>query len=124
MSEGRDRRKPRSQRLQRIPNKSGVKGLPLSRRYLLLPPGTGIRGPAQPESLDLSAVLEQTGDGVLDIPGVMNGNGHTMVAVGYDDAPRVAHPQLLGPEIRRRRLRVAVVPVLDPATCTSVYVID
>jgi C1A family cysteine protease len=31
-------------------------------------------------------VLEQTGDGVLDIPGVMNGNGHGMVAVGYDDA--------------------------------------
>jgi hypothetical protein len=26
------------------------------------------------------------GDGVLDIPGVMNGGGHTMIAVGYDDA--------------------------------------
>lgn len=26
------------------------------------------------------------GDGVLDIAGVMNGSGHTMVAVGYDDA--------------------------------------
>ena len=26
------------------------------------------------------------GDNVLDIPGVMNGDGHTMVAVGYDDA--------------------------------------
>ena len=25
------------------------------------------------------------GDGALDIPGVMNGTGHTMVAVGYDD---------------------------------------
>jgi hypothetical protein len=25
------------------------------------------------------------GDSVLDIPGVMNGTGHTMVAVGYDD---------------------------------------
>jgi Papain family cysteine protease len=26
------------------------------------------------------------GDGVIDIPGVMNGVGHSMVAVGYDDA--------------------------------------
>jgi Papain family cysteine protease len=26
------------------------------------------------------------GGGVVDIPGVMNGNGHAMVAVGYDDA--------------------------------------
>ncbi len=26
------------------------------------------------------------GDGVLDIPGVMNGFGHAMLAVGYDDA--------------------------------------
>jgi len=26
------------------------------------------------------------GDGVLDIPGVMNGFGHSMIAVGYDDA--------------------------------------
>jgi hypothetical protein len=26
------------------------------------------------------------GDGVLDIPGVMNGIGHTMITIGYDDA--------------------------------------
>ena len=26
------------------------------------------------------------GDGVLDIPGVMNGGGHAMIAIGYDDA--------------------------------------
>jgi hypothetical protein len=30
--------------------------------------------------------LQFKGDGVLDIPGVMNGGGHTMIAVGYDDA--------------------------------------
>ena len=26
------------------------------------------------------------GSGVMDFPGVMNGGGHTMVAIGYDDS--------------------------------------
>jgi Papain family cysteine protease len=30
--------------------------------------------------------MQFKGDGVLDIPGVMNGFGHSMLAVGYDDA--------------------------------------
>jgi Papain family cysteine protease len=30
--------------------------------------------------------MQFKGDGVLDIPGVMNGGGHSMLAVGYDDA--------------------------------------
>ncbi len=30
--------------------------------------------------------MQFKGDGVLDIPGVMNGIGHSMIAVGYDDA--------------------------------------
>jgi hypothetical protein len=28
------------------------------------------------------------GDGVFDFPGVINGGGHTMIAIGYDDARR------------------------------------
>jgi hypothetical protein len=35
------------------------------------------------------AQLQQVkGDGVVDIPGVLQGNGHAMTAVGYDDARR------------------------------------
>jgi Papain family cysteine protease len=53
--------------------------------------------------------MQFKGDGVLDIPGVMNGGGHSMIAVGYDDARNAFRIQnSWGRGIRRGRLCLAI----------------